>query len=74
MSGHCILLKSHQQPNTTLTDYIHHASLTEKMIEHDMSKNQEFMNMFMDKVVKGLTQATFIDDHTNSQFNYNTTV
>ncbi len=37
---------------------IDHASLTEKMIELVMSKNQEFMNVFMDKIVHILPSIT----------------
>jgi hypothetical protein len=43
---------------------IDHASLTEKMIELVMSKNQEFMNVFMDKIVHILPSIT--NNNTNS--------
>jgi len=50
---------------------IDHALLTEKMIELVMSKNQEFMNMFMEKIVHISPSITNTNSHntTNNQFN-----
>jgi hypothetical protein len=45
---------------------IDHASLTEKMIELVMSKNQEFMNVFMEKIVHILPSITNNNNNTNS--------
>lgn len=59
--------EKHTTPSTTEID---HASLTEKMIELVMSKNQEFMNVFMDKIVHLLPSITNTNCHnTNNQFN-----
>ena len=52
---------------------IDHALLTEKMIELVMSKNQEFMNMFMEKIVHIAPSITNTNTNshntTNNQFN-----
>jgi hypothetical protein len=51
---------------------IDHAMLTEKMIELVMSKNQEFMNMFMEKIVHiapSITNTNTTNNTTNNQFN-----
>ena len=57
----------------TTHDEIDHASLTEKMIELVMSKNQEFMTVFMEKIVHmlpSITNTTHTNSHnTNNQFN-----
>ena len=56
---------------TTPVIPIDHALLTEKMIELVMSKNQEFMNMFMEKIVHISPSITNTNSHhtTNNQFN-----
>lgn len=64
------ILKSPPHTNTSSTDNIDHSSLTEKMIELIMSKNQEFMNMFMDKVVHFLPSNT-TNNNTNNTTNNN---
>jgi len=51
---------------------IDHASLTEKMIELVLSKNHEFMNIFMEKIVDilpSVTNNTNSHNTTNNQFN-----
>ena len=53
---------------------IDHALLTEKMIELVMSKNQEFMNMFMEKIVHLLPSIngnnnSITTNNNNNQFN-----
>ena len=55
---------------------IDHASLTEKMIELVMSKNQEFMNMFVEKMMEMMPQIgnnshnnTNSNNTNNNQFN-----
>ncbi len=59
-----------EKHTTPSTNEIDHASLTEKMIELVMSKNQEFMNVFMDKIVHLLPSVTNTNCHnTNNQFN-----
>jgi hypothetical protein len=59
-----------EKHTTSSTNEIDHASLTEKMIELVMSKNQEFMNVFMDKIVHLLPSVTNTNCHnTNNQFN-----
>jgi hypothetical protein len=45
---------------------IDHASLTEKMIELVMSKNQEFMNMFVEKMMEMMPQMGNNSHNTNS--------
>ena len=57
-----IVIDSKQTINNVIP--IDHASLTEKMIELVMSKNQEFMNVFMDKIVHILPSIT--NNNTNS--------
>jgi len=70
-----IILDTHEpsptkKHTTSSTNEIDHASLTEKMIELVMSKNQEFMNVFMDKIVHLLPSITNTNCHnTNNQFN-----
>ena len=59
---------------TTTIDPIDHASLTEKMIELVMSKNQEFMNVFMEKIVHLLPSIngnhnSITTNNNNNQFN-----
>ena len=51
-----IVMDSKQTNNNVIP--IDHASLTEKMIELVMSKNQEFMNVFMEKIVHILPSIT----------------
>jgi len=58
----------------TTIDPIDHASLTEKMIELVMSKNQEFMNVFMEKIVHMLPSIngnhnSITTNNNNNQFN-----
>jgi len=53
----------------TTIDPIDHASLTEKMIELVMSKNQEFMNVFMEKIVHILPSVT--NNNTTNIQNFN---
>jgi len=56
------IIDSKQTNNNVIP--IDHASLTEKMIELVMSKNQEFMTVFMEKIVHMLPSIT--NTHTNS--------
>ena len=49
---------------------IDHASLTEKMIELVMSKNQDFMNLFMDKIVHLLPNVTNTNCHNTNNNNH----
>jgi len=63
-------IDSKQTNNTVIP--IDHASLTEKMIELVMSKNQEFMNVFMEKIVHilpSITNNTNSHNTNNNQFN-----
>ena len=68
-------LHSIDQTKQTITDVpIDHACLTEKIIELVMSKNQEFMNVFMDKIVHMLPSIngnhnSITTNNTNNQFN-----
>ena len=67
-----IVMDSKQTNNNVIP--IDHASLTEKMIELVMSKNQEFMNVFMEKIVHilpSITNNTNTNSHNtnNNQFN-----
>ena len=65
-----IILDTHETLTASSNNEIDHASLTEKMIELVMSKNQEFMNVFMDKIVHMLPSITNTNCHnTNNQFN-----
>ena len=62
---------NYKQPTSVIP--IDHALLTEKMIELVMSKNQEFMNMFMEKIVHISPSITNTNTNshntTNNQFN-----
>jgi len=63
-----------ESKQTTTIDPIDHASLTEKMIELVMSKNQEFMNVFMEKIVHLLPSIngnnnSITTNNNNNQFN-----
>jgi hypothetical protein len=62
---------NYKQPPSVIP--IDHALLTEKMIELVMSKNQEFMNMFMEKIVHIAPSITNTNTNshntTNNQFN-----
>jgi len=67
-----IVIDSKQTNNTVIP--IDHASLTEKMIELVMSKNQEFMNVFMEKIVHILPSIngnhnSINTNNSNNQFN-----
>jgi len=64
-----IVIDSKQTNNTVIP--IDHASLTEKMIELVMSKNQEFMNVFMDKIVHILPSITNNNSHNTTNTNSN---
>jgi hypothetical protein len=59
-----------KQTNNTVIP-IDHASLTEKMIELVMSKNQEFMNVFMEKIVHILPSITNNNSHNTTNTNSN---
>lgn len=60
----------------TIVGVVDHSSLTEKMIELIMSKNQEFLSEFMDKMVHIMPTIHNTDNSTtnmtnNNQFNIN---